>query len=607
MKNINIKNKWMANRILKKSCKVLDILSEIGTKLIQENNNDNSIDYILDLIGNQFNLSRIIIFQDDNDRYLSKSIFSWFNKDVDICNTLDTILYYKHISWNKLLDANGRILSNNIKELPKDIYELLNSQKVASIIVYPLFINSKKSGFIRYDQCKANRKFTKEDYKIFSNLSNIISSIYSELINKREMSNRDKLLNYISDMTNFGTWKLNLQTNNYIIDEKYANLIGFDYKIIKLNSNLRNKVFNKMDLERSKLLIDEYIDGKTDIYECKIRIKHKNGKWIWFHEKGMVIEWDKNNKPITLFGIIIDITDYEDSKEEKLKLVEAIENTDTNIILTDKDGVIKYITQAYLKEKGYVNSDLIGKSIKILNSGAAFDTTFNDMWNTVNKGISWEGVLINRNKYGDICYDEIRISPVKDANNTITSFMAITRDVSQKKYLEEKQKQISIRDALTNLYNRKYLYDKLGQAIDTYKKNEDYFSVAIIDIDFFKSVNDNYGHIAGDFVLKEFAEVLINSIRTYDVLGRYGGEEFIIILQGISKESAEKVIERILNKIRNITFRFEDKDINITFSCGISDVYDINHHELNINNIIDVADKKLYIAKNSGRNRIIID
>jgi diguanylate cyclase (GGDEF)-like protein/PAS domain S-box-containing protein len=171
--------------------------------------------------------------------------------------------------------------------------------------------------------------------------------------------------------------------------------------------------------------------------------------------------------------------------------------------------------------------------------------------------------------------------------------------------MEEKIKEISIRDPLTNIYNRRYIISRLSEIVDNYSRTKSSFTLTIFDLDHFKQVNDKYGHLAGDYVLKKFSAILEKNMRSYDLIGRYGGEEFIAINPDTSKKEAHKIYDRTLEKIRKMTFRYKG-EIQITFSAGIAESSEINNN-LTIEKIIDLADKRCYKAKKKGRNRIEIN
>jgi len=180
-------------------------------------------------------------------------------------------------------------------------------------------------------------------------------------------------------------------------------------------------------------------------------------------------------------------------------------------------------------------------------------------------------------------------------------------DITEKKALERQIKNLTIRDPLTNAYNRRYIFDQLVPKIEMSKREELVFSVSILDIDWFKKVNDTYGHLAGDYVLKELTRIMKENIRSYDLFGRYGGEEFIIVTTGREKHDVNTYLKRILKIVSETVFSFQDNYIQITISCGIADTKDLGKKDLSIESLISIADKRLYHAKATGRNKIVCD
>jgi diguanylate cyclase (GGDEF)-like protein len=156
-------------------------------------------------------------------------------------------------------------------------------------------------------------------------------------------------------------------------------------------------------------------------------------------------------------------------------------------------------------------------------------------------------------------------------------------------------------DGLTRIYNKKFVMDKLKYEIDRAMRYQRPLSLIMIDIDHFKKINDTYGHVAGDFVLKETSALYMQYLRKADILGRYGGEEFIIILPECHIQQAIQTAEKIRSKIAESVFRYETTDIKVTVSLGIS----ANAHDAaDPNFLIKTADRALYIAKMNGRNQI---
>ena len=165
-------------------------------------------------------------------------------------------------------------------------------------------------------------------------------------------------------------------------------------------------------------------------------------------------------------------------------------------------------------------------------------------------------------------------------------------------------KEGAITDALTKIYNRHYLYEIADGMLAEAKHSNSPLSLAIFDIDFFKKINDSYGHFAGDKVLKSFATILKNRVRESDIVIRYGGEEFIVILRNADKKRAYKVVEAIRQEIKNTSIVLDDdKTIKISVSAGIAE-YNGNEK---LDKLINRADELLYSAKENGRDRIEVE
>ncbi len=170
-------------------------------------------------------------------------------------------------------------------------------------------------------------------------------------------------------------------------------------------------------------------------------------------------------------------------------------------------------------------------------------------------------------------------------------------------HLFEKYKNESTTDGLTGLNNYRTFDDIFNSLIITIDEQQEKLSLLYIDIDFFKKINDKYGHSVGDEVLKELGNILQKCTRSFDIVSRNGGEEFTILLLDCPVKKAIEVAENIRKTVEEHTFDFSGGNIHITISIGVS-CY--NETTFDVNNIIDDADKALYFAKNTGRNKVCI-
>ena len=182
--------------------------------------------------------------------------------------------------------------------------------------------------------------------------------------------------------------------------------------------------------------------------------------------------------------------------------------------------------------------------------------------------------------------------------NTIAALVYPLRNAILYKQALEK----AYRDPLTGVNNRAALDKALFQEISLAKRHATPLSIIMLDVDNFKSINDNYGHITGDAVLKRIAESMVECARDSDIIYRYGGEEFLMLLRSTDEEGAVLVAERIRRAIENILFRYDEFDIRVTASQGLASLL----VDDDLNSLLGRCDKALYSAKSEGRNRVIV-
>lgn len=282
---------------------------------------------------------------------------------------------------------------------------------------------------------------------------------------------------------NLGTWDWNIKTGKVVFNDRWAEMLGYTLEELDGDVSTWEKLVHPDDLEEIMAILNNHLEGKTDLYQTEHRLKTKDGSWQWVLDTGRVFTRDREGNPTRAVGTHLDI-------------------------------------------------------------------------------------------------------------NTM-------------KNLENRLRELSIRDFLTGLYNRMYIFERLEEMVAYYRRTDQPISVALLDLDYFKSINDTRGHLAGDFILKEFSDILTKNIRPYDLLGRYGGEEFIIIFYEADIEFSVKAMERIRQDIEQTPFQFKGDNIQLTFSCGIAGFSELDPKEITPDKIIEQADFYLYRAKKSGRNRIV--
>ncbi len=182
--------------------------------------------------------------------------------------------------------------------------------------------------------------------------------------------------------------------------------------------------------------------------------------------------------------------------------------------------------------------------------------------------------------------------------NTILKFVSGSN--IEHKYHEELYRLATV-DGLTQIFNKAFLMEKLAEEFNRARRYERQMSLIMFDLDHFRNLNNRYGHVAGDYVLRKIASVVLRNMRKEDVFGRYGGEEFLIVLPEIDKEKARILAEKLRRLVEKTSFEHNEIPIQATISSGVSS---ITKSTKNVKQFLEKADKALYRAKSGGRNQV---
>jgi len=254
---------------------------------------------------------------------------------------------------------------------------------------------------------------------------------------------------------------------------------------------------------------------------------------------------------------------------------------------SDKFGIITFVSQPFCKALGYTSDQLVGKKYNILRHPDVPSRVYEEMWKILKAGKKWQGRLKNYTESKNEIIFNTTIFPEFDVNNSIIGYTAIKTDLTAKIN--------NGIDKLTGIMNRAGFDDMLDNL--TKDKNE-HTTIVMLDIDHFKLVNDTYGHIVGDSVLKKFTDVVNKEIRPTDIFARWGGEEFVIVLHNTTMKTAFTITERIRKAIETTIF---DKVGSKTASFGIATYTNDDSSTLMV---MEKVDKALYFSKHNGRNKI---
>lgn len=284
----------------------------------------------------------------------------------------------------------------------------------------------------------------------------------------------------------------------------------------------------------------------------------------------------------------------------------AIAAANSSIVIADAgkpDYPIDFVTPAFERLTGYSAAEVVGRNARFLQ-GAETDTAEKEaLRRAIAEGREHTAMLVNYRKEGTPFWNELYVSPLCDNAGTVTHYVGVQRDVTERRRIEEQLLQQAFHDPLTGLPNRLLFRDRLEHAVRAAMRRQDLVAVLFLDLDGFKAVNDTLGHLAGDQLLIAVAERLGVCLRTSDTAARFGGDEFTVLLEELSDgQDAIRVAERILERVAQ-GYSIEGQSVSVTTSIGVAYA---PGPAARPDDLLKQADGVLYQAKAGGKNRYAV-
>jgi diguanylate cyclase (GGDEF)-like protein/PAS domain S-box-containing protein len=303
------------------------------------------------------------------------------------------------------------------------------------------------------------------------------------------------------------------------------------------------------------------------------------------------------------FAFVRDITDRKHADQE-VRLAATTFESQEGIIITDADEIILRVNKAFTKITGYAIEEVVGNKPSMFKSGLHDADFYHEMHETLKTNGFWQGEIWDRHKDGHPFPKSLTISAVMDISGKVSHYVASFSDISERKAAEERIHSLVYYDMLSKLPNRRLLIDRLEHALSASTRSGQFGALLYLDLDNFKHLNDTKGHHYGDLLLIEVAKRLIGCVREADTVARFGGDEFIVMLENISlnNSSAASYANEISNKIiatLNEKFTLDGCEHHTSSSIGIT-LFRGNESKQEI--LLIEADMAMYEAKKSGRN-----
>jgi diguanylate cyclase (GGDEF)-like protein/PAS domain S-box-containing protein len=294
-----------------------------------------------------------------------------------------------------------------------------------------------------------------------------------------------------------------------------------------------------------------------------------------------------------------EVTELKETEAELKLAASVFDNTVDGVIITDAEGVILSVNPAFIDITGYSAEQAIGQTPRILKSNWQDQSFYEDMWQDIMTRGRWEGELWNRRKNGDVFLERMIITMIRDADGEPVRYVSVFSDITDLWRKDEHLRHLAFHDALTDLPNRLLLIERMDQTIVNYDREQCNLALLFIDLDGFKLINDHFGHVVGDDLLKIVAQRLLTVVRISDTVARLGGDEFVIKLNNLTDKNVISSIASGIIKVVNEPMEIRGEVVQVSASMGIAIFPADGHTSLDL---IKNADAAMYAAKDSGKN-----
>ncbi|SFU35755.1 sensor domain-containing diguanylate cyclase [Halomonas korlensis] len=420
-----------------------------------------------------------------------------------------------------------------------------------------------------------------------------------------------RALKTVVSLTGVGVWEWDIAQGAFRGDEQVIKIIGLpiDYTGCLSVRSLTERVHpEERDVFAAAVthVENNSLDspGATPAhFDQKYRLRRDDGTWIWVHQRSEPSSDRYGHAPQRLMGILEDITERYEQRLRWEKLARSVPGV-IHTFLLDAEGRFHF---PFISERVYdfygVTPEEVQRDASIVFAAIHHDD-LDEVLRTIQQSAeTLDNWVCEYRAYsgGRWLWVEGRAIPERTSDGG-TLWHGLITTIEERKRLEQELRQQSVTDALTGLYNRRHLIHCLEEELARFHRYGTPFSLVVIDLDYFKQVNDVRGHMVGDRVLKALASIFEKRLRATDIAGRTGGEEFLLILPSTLGDGAERIAETLRQDFAAMTFDDEEGRLfHATLSAGVSTV---SPGCARFHLIWAQADKALYQAKMSGRNRV---
>ena len=427
----------------------------------------------------------------------------------------------------------------------------------------------------------------------------VFSDVTEKYRAEEALRRRQIMMERTENMARLASFEWDVDTNTVTWSPEMFRIFGRDPALGAPNLEGQSALYTP---QSTQALFDAVSKAVSDgiPYELELMTVQPDGEHRPCYAKGFPAR-DASGRVVRLAGLVQDVTERR-KEEEKIRLAASVfGHAREGIIITDAQGTIVEINEAFIRITGYSREEAIGKNPRILRSGRQDKSFYEAMWKGLNAQGHWSGEIWNQRKNGDLYAALLTISAVRDGQGNTQQYVALFSDISGIKEHQQQLEHIAHFDALTNLPNRLLLADRLKQAMAQAQRRGQQLAVAYLDLDGFKSVNDRYGHDVGDQLLIHLATAMKDTLREGDTLARLGGDEFVAVL--IDLESVASCLPLLARLLEAAAVPVQVGAVVLQVSASIGVTFYPQAHDMEADQLLRQADQTMYQAKLAGKSR----
>ncbi len=420
---------------------------------------------------------------------------------------------------------------------------------------------------------------------------------------KRQLT-YEKQFRIAMEATQTGLWTWDIISDRVTWDPQCFKLLGYEPDAFEISLEKIYQLTHPDEAATMYFAIKEQIIAKH-AFVIERRMLNARNEWVYVQVRGKAVEMTDEGEPKLLTGVYINIDAQK--KAEHLHLSAVAFEAQEAILITDANEKILKANEAFTRITGYSESEIIGETPRFFRSGKHDKAFYTAMWQELLTKGFWQGEMWNKRKNEEVFAEFLTITAIKNAEGKTTHYIANLSDITQHKVAQEQIHEMAYYDPLTHLANRRLLDETMQHLWDEGKSKPHYHALLFIDLDHFKTLNDRYGHDAGDMLLVQVAARLKDVVRKSDLAVRLGGDEFIVVLcelgnhYGMAHYLSQSVAQKILTHLCEPYALLEG---NYTIGASIGCVLFTSDTHPDITAILKEADSAMYQAKAGGRNRI---